>query len=327
MTFQELRSLVSGFQPAKLLLVALDLGVFDCLEAREKTGEELAGELSLDPRASTIALNALVAFGFLEKAGERYRNAEASRRLLVRDAPDYRGDALRHLHVTWRDWDGLERAWRTGRSARGGEDHPLSLGEGPRQFILGMENATRELAPRLADLLPLAGCRKALDLGGGPGNYALAFARRWPGLEVVHFDLPAASAVAREFLARGDGGGHITFREGDFLQDPLGDGYDFVWASQIIHALAEGEVRELVARISGALVKGGRVGVHDQFLDPDGTSPRVPALFGVHMLVVTGKGRTYSFEEVEGWFREAGMAPEGRLDYGGASRVLLARKV
>ena len=32
--------------------------------------------------------------------------------------------------------------------------------ERTRHFILGMENVTRELAPRIAELLPLAGARR-----------------------------------------------------------------------------------------------------------------------------------------------------------------------
>jgi len=44
------------------------------------------------------------------------------------------------------------------------------------------------------------------------------------------------------------------------------------------------------------------------------------------MLVATEGGRTYSLEEFEVWLRTAGVVPEGVIDYGGPSRVLVGRK-
>ncbi|GAB4283723.1 MAG: class I SAM-dependent methyltransferase [Deferrisomatales bacterium] len=327
MEFEEIRELVAGFQPAKLVLAALDLGVFDALSTGAKDAGGLAAAIGADPRATEIAANALVALGLLEKGPAGYGNAEPARRFLVRTSPGYKGAILRHLHGTWGAWSALERTWRAGRrppedSGEGAEEDP----ERTRHFILGMENLTRELAPKLVPKLPLDGCRKVLDLGAGPGNYCLAFAQRLPEAEIVHFDLPEASAIAREFVAGKPGAERITFREGDFLRDPLGSGYDFVWASQIVHMLGEADAFRLIERVAEALAPGGRIAIHDHFLDESKTAPRWAALFGVHMLAVTESGRTYSFEEAEGWLRRAGVDPFRRVDYGGPSRILLGRK-
>lgn len=327
MTFDELRALAAGFQPAQLLLTALDLGVFDLLARGPKSATEIAQALGLDPRATGIAANALVAFGFLHLGLDGYANGEPAEKFLARGSPDDRTEILSHLHASWEDWAELAQTWRTGKPAlrRKTQQLPSSV-EGLRHFILGMENVTRELAPLLAGQLPFGGCRSALDLGGGPGNYALAFVRRWPTLHVVHFDLPPTSAIAREFLAAQQGAERVSFQEGDFLRDPVGEGYDFVWASQIIHMFGEADVRLLLGRIAAALQPGGRVGVHDQFLEPSKTAPRAAALFSVHMLVATDGGRGYSLEEMHGWMEEAGLTPEAPIDYGGPSRVALARK-
>ncbi len=326
-TFEQIRSLAAGFQPAKLLLSALDLGVFDVLADEALDAEALAARLELDPRATRIAANALVALGLLEKENGRYVASGPARRWLARCSPDYRGDILRHLHHTWRDWQDLERVWRAGRPAvRHGTQHLPRSDEEVRNFICGMENVTRDLAPRLAELVPLEGVRKGLDLGAGPGNYCLAFVNRWPGLRMVHFDLPATSRIARQFVAGKPGAERIAFREGDFLRDPLGGPYGFVWASQVVHMLGEADVRRLLGRVCRALEPGGVLAVHDQFLDPGGTSPRQAALFGVHMLVVTDSGRTYTCEEVETWAQGEGFTPAGRIEYGGPARVVLLRK-
>ncbi len=327
MTFDRIRSMAAGFQPSKLLLAALDLGVFDALADEALDADALAARLDLDPRATRIAANALVALGLLEKEGGRYAASDAARRWLARGSPDYRGDILRHLHHTWKDWAELERVWRTGRPAEArGTQHLPRSDEEIRNFICGMENVTRELAPRLAALIPLDGVRRGLDLGAGPGNYCLAFVNRWPGLRMVHFDLPATSRIAREFVAGKPGAERIEFLEGDFLRAPLGGPYGFVWASQVVHMLGEADLQRFLERVVRVLEPGGLLAVHDQFLDPDGTSPCRAALFGVHMLVVTDSGRTYTCEEVETWAKSAGLSPDGRIDYGGPARVVLLRK-
>ncbi|RMG94489.1 MAG: methyltransferase domain-containing protein [Candidatus Dadabacteria bacterium] len=327
MEFQELRNLAAGFQPAKLLLVALDVGVFDALAEAPLTAFEAAEKLTLDSRATELCLNALVGMGLLTKAGDRYGLTPPAARWLARGSPDYRGEILRHLHNTWEDWEGLERTWRTGRPALRRKTQQLpSSEEGLRHFILGMENITRDIAPRVAELLPLDGAKTLLDLGAGPGNYCLAFVNRWPGLRAYHFDLPPTSRLAREFVAGKPGAERIAFLEGDFLRDPLGGPYDAVWASQILHMLGEDEVRSLLARIRDALRPGGWVAVHDHFLEPDRTAPPFAALFGVHMLVATERGRTYAAEEIETWGSALGLEPAGRREYGKGPRIVLLRR-
>lgn len=327
MTFEDLRAMAAGFQPAKLLLEALDVGVFDLLEHGELEAAQVAQRFGLDSRATRLVLDALVGQGLLDLGEAGYRNAEPARRFLCRGSPEYRGEILRHLHNTWEDWNELGQTWKTGRPAlRRKTQHLPSTPEATRHFILGMENLTRDLAPRLAERLPLEGCARLLDVGGGPGNYCLAFVQRWPGLEAVHFDLAPTSRIAREFLMDKPGAERISFLEGDFLTSPLGEGYDFVWASQILHMLGEEEVQALLGRVAAALLPGGAVAVHDHFLEPDRTRPPPASLFGVHMLVATERGRTYSFEEVEEWMRAAGIEPQERVDYGGPARVLLGKR-
>lgn len=321
-SFDELRKLASGYQPAALFLAALELGVFDALSDGPLDAGELAARIGANPRATRIAANGLASLGLLVKVGERFANSEGAAELLVSSSPGYKGSILRHLGNSWGDYTELPAAWRAGSAKCARKEGAVPKDpQGLKNFILGMENMTREAAPVVADLLDLAGCRRILDLGAGPGNYCLAFAARAPNAAVVHFDLPETSAVAKDFVAGKPGAERIEFLSGDFLTDPLGDGYDFVWLSQILHMLSEGEAAALVARAANALAPGGRLAVHEHFLEEDMVSPLSAALFGVHMLAVTKGGRAYSFGEVEGMMSAAGLRPSVRLEYGGPSRI------
>jgi SAM-dependent methyltransferase len=328
MGFDDLHRLAVGFQGSALFHSALKLGVFNALGASEKSAAELAKILSTDERATEIALNALVSMGVLGKAADKYSNGADAAAFLVEDAPEYRGAILKHVANTWEDWAELTDTWRTGaaRCLRKEGSIPKDP-QGVENFIIGMENITREMAPALAARLPLEGCRSILDLGGGPGNYVLEFAKRCPEAEVVHFDLEVTSAIASRFIKGKPGSERIELVAGDFMKDDLGEGYDFVWVSQVLHMFSEVDAKGLVGRIGEALVPGGKLCVHEHFLNEDKISPPTAVLFGVHMLAVTPGGRSYSFEEVERWCLDAGLTIAERIDYGGFSRVLVVEKI
>lgn len=328
MTFDELRKLASGFQPASLFIRCLEMGFFDALGSEELTPDDIAERIGADARAVEIAANALTALGLLKKSEGLFANTDDSRDWLVSSSPAYKGSILRHVAASWMDYAGLAETIRCGSadcSRKQGGAIPATK-EGHRDFILGMENMTREAAPLIAGKLNLSDRKAILDLGAGPGNYCLAFASAAPAARVVHFDLPQTTEVAREFIAGKPGAERIEFISGDFLADPLGESYDFIWLSQIVHMLSDEDAYALVAKAAASLARGGVLAVHDHFLNEDMTSPLSAALFGVHMLAVTKGGRAYGFNEVEKWMWKNGLEVTGRVDYGAPSKITLGRK-
>ena len=100
--------------------------------------------------------------------------------------------------------------------------------------------------------------------------------------------------------------GYASWR-GDFLQDPLGGPYDFVWISQILHAYSGPDCVKLLRRARSALVPGGRVAVQEFLLAEGKTSPPGPVFFSVHMVAVTGGGRAYTAREIAAMMKAAGF--------------------
>jgi len=306
-SFRDLMRLAHGFEAAKILLTANDLDLFSRLgSGREAAG--LAGELGVDGRALGLLLNALVALGLLEKADGLYRNA-APAEAFLRRGEDGRGSILRHIHHCWDAWSELPQVLRSGRPAEPREAAVLGeREEWTRDFICGMDDVTRELAPQVAGELDLGTARVLLDVGGGPGTYAAAFLAAHPGLrEVRLFDLPGALAVAREKLAARGLLDRVRLVAGDFDRDELGEGADVVWISQVFHAQSEAGCRQLIEKAWRALNPGGLLAVHEFLLDETLCAPLTAALFAVHMLVMTEGGRTYSGGEIGAWMTAQGF--------------------
>ncbi len=59
-----------------------------------------------------------------------------------------------------------------------------------RVILTGVEHFAKGVAERVAQTVDLSGLTRLLDLGGGPGSYAIALAKKYPALEAVVFDLP-----------------------------------------------------------------------------------------------------------------------------------------
>src|SRR3954471_3108714 len=83
-----------AFWSSKVLLTAVEFGVFTKLGNRRMTGAELGAELGLHPRAISDFFDALVAMRFLEREGDgpsaKYFNTPASALYLDSRSPAMR---------------------------------------------------------------------------------------------------------------------------------------------------------------------------------------------------------------------------------------------
>ncbi|MGO9620881.1 MAG: methyltransferase [Desulfobaccales bacterium] len=329
--FEQLMSMARGFQAARMLTVAVDLGVFDFLD-QARSAVETAAWLKADARAAGIFLNGLAALGLLVKETDSFHNSEIASRYLVQGKDDYRGAILKHLEQTWeRGWNDLRHTVLVGYpqgvepetwvDTRRSRDE-----EGVQAFIWGMHAIARDLAPQVATKLPLSGVRRLLDLGGGPATYAIAFAQANPDLRATVFDLPAPSEIARENIAKHGLSSRIDILAGNFLRDDIGSSYDFIWISQILHSHDRQQCRLIIRKAAAALVPGGRLAIQEFFLNPDGCTPPGAALFGVHMLACTPRGQAYTHAEVAGWLQEEGLTSPALIPTSPETSVLLAAK-
>ena len=329
--FEQLMNMGRGFQAARMLTVAVELAVFDFLE-EPRSAVETAAWLKADGRAVGIFLNGLAAMGLLTKGVDYFQNGKLASRFLVQGREDYRGAIIQHMgHTMERGWNDLKTTLLVGYpqgvepetwvDTRAKRDE-----ESMRAFIWGMHAIARDLAPKVAAQLDLKGVRHLLDLGGGPATYAITFALANPELKATVFDLPGPIGIARENIAKQGLGSRIDTLKGNFLRDDIGSGYDYIWLSQILHSHNEEQCRLIIKKAVAALVPGGTLAIQDFFLNPDGASPLGAAMFGVHMLAVTPRGRAYTYGEVTEWMKEEGLTAPEHIQTSPEASVLVAQK-
>jgi ubiquinone/menaquinone biosynthesis C-methylase UbiE len=293
----EIRKIWSGFQGARVLITANNYRVFDHLE-KQSSANLLSKKLRTDLRATEILLDALSGLGLLKKQKGTYENTGTASRFLVTGKPYYQGDIIRHIDTLWDNWSGLDTILRTGSPFRKSRNHEA--------FILGMHNLASLKAKKIIDSIGVKGVQKALDLGAGPGTYALDLAGR--GIQVTLFDTPETIAIAKVVVSKHKKkAARINFRPGDFIDDDIGKEYDLVFMSQIAHSYSDKDNIMLLKKCRKALNPGGRAAIQEFLISDDRTTPLPSVLFSINMLVNTTGGRCYSPKEMRSWFQKAGF--------------------
>jgi SAM-dependent methyltransferase len=305
-TADDIMRMAGAYQTSCVLLAGVQLDLFTVLDSgpREETG--LAAELGCPLRSFDMLLTALEALGLVRRENGVVSIENTARALLSRNSPDYLGFIIRHHGNMMSGWQKLTQAVYTG--SRTAMESALFTQDAQERedFLMGMYNVARLQADRIARTLDLSGRKKLLDIGGGPGAYAVFFCQANPELECIVFDLPTSEPFARKIIARYDLEERIHFVAGDYLADPLPKGQDVAWLSQVLHGETPGNATALVQSAAKALNSGGLLCIQEFVLDDDRKGPPRAALFDLNMLVGTDGGQVYTVEEICRMMKNAG---------------------
>lgn len=309
--FAEFRDVIAAYRLPRVLLTALDLNLFTVMGNRSWTVPELAERLRVSVRGLDILCRSLASAGVLVKSGDRYRNGKVAATMLNAQSPEYRGGYLDLIRDQWNDWGRLTDVVKLGHPVE--RDDPNDP-EYRRRFTWAMHHRSLEVAPQVADQISLKGAKTLLDLGGGPGTYALAFLARNPSLRATLCDRAPALEVAREIAAPLKHGRRLSYLPLDFMTQPIPGEYDVIWFSNVLHIYSPADNRQLFKKLLCALTPGGRLLIQDAFLlDREGLYPLEANLFAVTMLLFTEEGNTYRIDETADWLSQAGFEKIRRI--------------
>lgn len=297
------------------LHAAVKLDVFTAIGKERLSAGEVARKLNTDERASAMLLNALTAMNLLSQSDGKYANTAASLAFLAKDSPQYLGFMIMHHHHLVDSWSQLDQAVRSGQAVRG----RASFGDEEKResFLMGMFNMAMTIGPELTKTLDLTGRRRFLDLGGGPGTYAIHFCLNNPQLHGTIYDLPTTRPFAEKTIAKFGLTGRVDFMDGDYLAEDIAGSYDVAWLSQILHGENPDDCQRIVNKTVATLEPGGLIMVHEFLLNNTMDGPLFPALFSLNMLLGTDGGQAYSEAQIKEMLGNAGVGEIRRLPFRG----------
>ena len=297
------------------LHAGVKLEIFTHIGSDALDAAAIAQRIGANLRGVEILLNALAAMHLLEKRDGRFENSAFARATLDKTSPQYVGYMIKHHHYLVESWAQLDQAVLTGQPVR----NSAVTGDDDRResFLMGMFNTAMGSAPQVAEAIPLADRHRLLDLGGGPGTYAIHFCKANAQLQAVIYDLPTTRPFAEKVVGQFGMSDRIEFVGGDFLADPLPGSYDVVWISHILHAESPDQCHTLIQKAASALEPGGMMIVHDFILENSMDGPLFPALFALNMLTGTPAGQSYSEAQIIDMLSGAGIVRTQRLPFCG----------
>jgi len=311
-----------GSYGTELLVAAVaHFKLFDHLADDPLTFDELRERVGLAERPAVVLLTALRAMGLIARsASERFELTPVAQEHLLGDAyfgvGDYVGLAAEAPGVT----EMVERL-RTNRPAgadtdegaafiyKDGMDSAMEAEATARHLTLALCGRARNVAPIVADVVPMDGVDTLVDVGGGTGIYSIALLQKNPALRATVFDRPEVLKVADEFAEQYGVADRLTLRPGDMFADPIPEA-DAVLLSNILHDWDVAENTALVRRCADALRPNGRLLIHDVLLNDDHSGPLPIALYSAALYTLT-EGRAYSAAEFQSFIADAGLQPAG----------------
>jgi ubiquinone/menaquinone biosynthesis C-methylase UbiE len=181
-----------------------------------------------------------------------------------------------------------------------------------RHFTLALCGRAKNVAPILAERMPIESARMLLDVGGGTGIYSIAYLRQHPDLRAIVLDRPEVLKIAAEFATQYGVTDRIEFLAADMFADTL-PAADVILLSNILHDWDVPECQSLVTNCATALTPQGKLVIHDVLLNDALDGPLPIALYSAALFTLT-EGRAYSAAEFRDWLASAGLQPQPPIE-------------
>ena len=326
-----------GFWASKVLLTAVNIGLFTRLGRGPASAEKLKTKLGLHERNLYDFLDALVAMGFLLRKGLKetavYSNTPETDLYLDKNKSTYIGSILEMCNNRlYGFWDNLEEGLRTGKpqnEAKGGNKsffEVLSSDEKRlREYISAMGGFQMENFMTFARNFDFSNYHSLCDIGGAGGNLATQVAASHPHMECMTFDLPVVSAIARENIKRLDFTPRVKVVEGDFETDEFPKA-DVITMGLILHQLGTESKASLIRKAYDALPEGGALVVIENIIDDYRNSNAFGLLTSLNMLIETQEGYDFTAFDFDKWARDVGFTRTAKMSLAGPTSAVIAYK-
>ncbi|MEE8398484.1 MAG: methyltransferase [Desulfobacterales bacterium] len=310
----QLLEVSGGYWETCALHAGVELDLFTIIGDKQLSPADIASGVDADTRALAMLLNALSAMALLEKKDDTYGNTEAAATLLSKASAQYLGHIIMHHHHLVDSWSRLAEAVKDGGPLRSRAS--VNSDAGRESFLMGMFNMAMGLAPRIVPKIDVSSCHHLLDLGGGPGTYAIFFCQHNPDLKATVYDLPTTRPFAEKTIARFDMADRVDFVDGNFVEEGIDGTYDAVWLSHILHGESPESCQSIIRKAVSALGPGGKIIIHEFILNNAMDGPLFPALFSLNMLLGTPGGQAYGEQHLIDMLTGAGVKNIQRIDIG-----------
>jgi precorrin-6B methylase 2 len=326
-----------GFWASKILLTAVNTGLFTLLAEEELSAQNIKTKLGFHDRGLYDFLDSLVALGFLQRAGlketAKYSNSPDAEMFLDKNKPSYVGGILEMAnHRLYGFWASLEEALKTGelQNEAKNSDTPFfeilySDQNRLNEFINAMAGVQMGNFIAFANKFDFSNYKTLCDIGGAGGYLAAQVVLNNDNMSCISFDLPKVSAIADETIKGMNLSERIAIESGDFFVDDFPKA-DVITMGNILHDWGTDEKELLIQKAYNALPEGGAFVVIENIIDNDRSKNAFGLMMSLNMLIETEAGYDFTFADFNSMVKEAGFKETSIIPLTGPTSAVIAYK-
>ncbi len=312
-----------AFAISRCVMTALELNMFPALNKKAFTLKEIIKQFDLNADLALPFLNVLETGGYLQQTDSRYSLTDLSRSILE----NYKSirswnEEMRHFYFLLNDltkrisdheYHGklyLQDFFATRTTPdiheRDRVDH----------FSKVMDESQEEIANHISGSFDFTPFRRAIDIGGGYGRFAISMAKANPLLNVVIIDLHQVAEGAEQQIAEAKLASRVSFFAADMFSDPLPGKADLVTFVRILNDWNNERTQLLMRKAFEMLITGGTLMIVETMYQDDSLPDLSSSITGL-MAAMLGGARRSTSQYVQ-MARTAGFETTGtiRLDFG-----------
>jgi predicted O-methyltransferase YrrM len=275
------------------LSVALELDIFESLDAQPDTPEGLALRRDFNVRGLRALLPMLMQLGFLAQHEGRYQLTEAGKQYMLKGSPFCWGALFKRVGPTMMSHKLLletinnERArGAKNRAADGWESGHVDMAMA-REVTAFMHSHSMAPAYGMIRTCDFDDIRKVLDIGGGSGCFSIALASLRPDIYCTIMELPTICELAQQYIDEAGATAQVDTIVVDMFRQAWPQGFDAHFFSNVFHDWSVETCIDLARKSFTALAPGGCILLHEVLLDDSGTAPAPAVAFSLLMAMGT----------------------------------------
>lgn len=329
-----------GFWPSKILLAAVKFQLFTLLgqngslsvrQIKEKLG------LQCTDRHAHDFLDTLTGLGFLHREGlldtARYSNGPDTDFFLDKQKQSYIGGLLEmannRLYPFWGDLEtGLQTGLAQNEIKNGGNNLFTELYQIPEkleEFVHAMSGIQMGNFIAFAQNFDFSRYNTLTDAGGSGALLSIMVAKHNKHMRCMSFDLPPVAPIAQKNIDHLGVADRVKTVDGDFFADTLPKA-DIVVMGNILHDWDEEKKMVLIKKAYEALPAGGAFVAIENVIDDQRKQNVFGMMMSLNMLIETGTGFDYTFQDFTNWTNAIGFKRVELLPLTGPASAAIAYK-